>query len=182
MAGFFGVTCLGPSNPFSVSLLSALGVNSFSDEEFEEVFERLKREDGTIDKSQIHQILRETYGFDPMPEETNLFLNELELAQNIDNGISWEIWKAGLADVRETLEEVRSKATQYTSYNDLMADRRKHKRKRNGPMDVFKQPMHIGQEVGWHEEEVVNERFPKSTCAETKYADALIKSGVDPYY
>eukprot|EP00397_Hematodinium_sp_SG-2012_P049763 GEMP01057536.1.p1 GENE.GEMP01057536.1~~GEMP01057536.1.p1 ORF type:complete len:183 (+),score=42.01 GEMP01057536.1:33-581(+) len=182
MSGFFGVTCLGPQNPFAVSLLSALGVTNFSDEDFEEVFVRLQQPDGTIAKTQIYQVLSETYGFDPMPEETNLFLNTLRLDEDIEKSISWVEFRQGLAEIRDTVNEVSKKATHYTSHRDIMDDRTKHRRKPNGPMEIFKHPIAIGQEVGWHEEEVMNERFPKKSCAETKYADALLKSGVDPYY
>ena len=72
---------------------------------------------------------------------------------------------------------IAKKATHYDSLQDMVDDTRKHSRVKYGPMDIYKRPMTTAQAVGWHEEEVFNERFPKTQCAEVKYADCLVKSG-----
>jgi hypothetical protein len=41
---FFGITSLGPPNPLQAGLSSALGLNVFSDEEFEAAFLRMDKD------------------------------------------------------------------------------------------------------------------------------------------
>lgn len=76
---------------------------------------------------------------------------------------------------------VSKNAVEYTSTQDMKDDLIKHRRMKKDPMDKYKGPMTESQSIGWHEEEVFNERFPKNSCAETKYADEMIKSRLDPF-
>ena len=41
---FFGITALGPPNSFSAGLVSALGINVFSEQEFEATFRRMDKD------------------------------------------------------------------------------------------------------------------------------------------
>ncbi len=41
---FFGITALGPPNIFKSSLVNALGINVYTDDEFEAAFKRVDRE------------------------------------------------------------------------------------------------------------------------------------------
>lgn len=175
MGSFFGVTSLGPSNPFTVSLLSALGVTNFSDEEFKVAFDMMDAQgQGCVDKAQVYEILSNTYGFEPMPEEVNLFVTILDLAT--EGTLTWAQFSTGLRKIRDTVQGVAANAKQYHASSDLKQDRVKHLRAKKGPMEIFKHPMTTNMGYGWHEEEVFNERFPKTSCAETRFADHLVKN------
>jgi len=173
MSGFFGVTALGPANPFTVNLLSALGVMHFSDEEFHDGFQLLQAGD-KIDKKQVFELLTAVYGFEPMPEEVDLFVNQFGLGE--EGSLTWNEFHKGIDEMRTKLSGVTENATQYKSGADLRADRFKHRRVENGPMNKFKTSMTTGQDIGWHEEEVFNERFPRQSCNETRYNDAVVAS------
>merc|ERR1719362_2671198 len=125
----------------------------------------------------MFDLLRKAYGFEPMPEEMALFVSTLGLDEGEGGSLSWIDIEAGLDEIREHLHRVSKNATEYTSHKDLTDDIVKHRRMMKDPMDKFKAPMTESQGIGWHEEEVFNERFPKSSCAETRYADEMVKSG-----
>jgi len=170
----FGVTALGPANPFTVNHLSALGVMHFSDEEFLDAFKLLEPQGDAIDKKQVFELLNTVYGFEPMPEEVDLFVNQFCLAE--EGTLTWAEFHKGIDEMRTKLAGVTDNATQYTSAADLRADRFKHRRVEHGPMNKFKASMTTGQDIGWHEEEVFNERFPRQSCNETRYNDAVVAS------
>ncbi|CAD7926867.1 unnamed protein product [Amoebophrya sp. A120] len=176
MSGFFGVTSLGPGQPIGCNLLSTLGVTSFADEDFKKAFDTLASADGSIPRIDVYECLTRTYGFEPMPEEINIFVSTMKLQE--EGSLTWSEFLEGLFVIREKVKKISKKATHYDSYQDSMDDRRKHARVKYGPMEIYKRPMTTAQAVGWHEEEVFIDRFPKSSCAETKYADAVIKAGV----
>eukprot|EP00392_Amoebophrya_sp_AT5.2_P006752 g6764.t1 len=134
-----------------------------------------RKEMSVTNENDSYECLTRTYGFEPMPEEINIFVSTMELQK--EGGISWSEFQAGLVAIREKVKRISKKATHYDSYQDSMDDRRKHARVKFGPMEIYKRPMTTAQAVGWHEEEVFADRFPKSSCAETKYQDAVIRSG-----
>merc|ERR1712150_304107 len=117
------------------------------------------------------------YGFEPMPEEMGIFVKRFNLEQN--GQLTWDEFQTGMDDIRETLGGVAKNATEYTSFEDLRQERFKHQRVRKEPMDKYKAPMTEAMKVGWHEEEVYNERFPKRSCEETRYIDAMTRDRVD---
>merc|ERR1712023_65126 len=99
----------------------------FSDEEFQEGFQLLDSEKkGAIDKKQVFELLTAVYGFEPMPEEVDLFVNQFSLGE--EGTLTWEEFHKGLAAMREKLTGVTENAKQYTSAIDLRADRFKHRR------------------------------------------------------
>lgn len=172
------VTLLGPQSPWTSNLLSAIGVTHFTNEEFKEKFDKLANpETQSIEKEKVHALLKQVYGFQPMPEESGLFVTALEL----DSGgvLGWDEMESGLDHIRGLMEEVAKNATEHDSFQDWKDDMIKHRRLRKGPQDRFKAPMTEAQSIGWHEEGVHNERVPKLSCAETRYADEMIKSGKD---
>eukprot|EP00747_Dinoflagellata_sp_TGD_P023901 gnl/TRDRNA2_/TRDRNA2_130165_c0_seq4.p1 gnl/TRDRNA2_/TRDRNA2_130165_c0~~gnl/TRDRNA2_/TRDRNA2_130165_c0_seq4.p1 ORF type:complete len:176 (-),score=54.64 gnl/TRDRNA2_/TRDRNA2_130165_c0_seq4:45-572(-) len=172
------ITALGPQNPFSANLLSALGVMHFEDEDVKQVFDKLDvTKSGCIEKNQVFELLKRTYGFEPMPEEMGLFVSTLNLEE--DGPLQWEELEAAMGKIREMLASVSDNAKEHCSYDEMMQDRYKHQRYKKDPMDKYKAPMTEAQAYGWHEEEVFNERFPKKSCAETLYADEFVKSGWD---
>ena len=51
---FFGITALGPPNQFKSSLVNALGLNVYSDEEFQEAFRKVDtNNNGFITKDEV---------------------------------------------------------------------------------------------------------------------------------
>jgi len=173
------VTALGPRDPFKANLLSALGVMHFTNEEIKETYEQLLGADAPIEKTRVFELLKTAYGFEPMPEEMGLFVSELHLEDESEPTLTWEQFENGMDIIRETLGGVAKNATEFTSYEDMRAERYKHTRMRKEPMDKYKAPMTTNMQIGWHEEEVFNERFPKQSCEETRYIDSMSKAGVD---
>ena len=77
---FFGITALGPPNSFQSSLVNALGINVFSEEEFEKAFHRVDRDgSGAITPDEVEELLYETYGFPPLEQEVAMFMEEFDL-------------------------------------------------------------------------------------------------------
>mmetsp|Transcript_43381 Transcript_43381/g.114261 ORF Transcript_43381/g.114261 Transcript_43381/m.114261 type:complete len:177 (-) Transcript_43381:48-578(-) len=173
------ITALGPKNPWAANLLSALGIMHFSNAEIKETFDTLVDGADSIDKARVFELLKTAYGFEPMPEEMGLFVTTLGLEE--DGQLAWSELEAGFDHIREMLQGVGKNATEYTSTQDFKDDLVKHRRMMKDPMDKYKAPMTESQSIGWHEEEVFNERFPKSSCAETKYADEMVKCRLDPF-
>jgi hypothetical protein len=116
---------------------------------------------------------------EPMPEEMGLFVTTLNLEEEGD--VSWSDMEKGMDQIREMLKGVGKNASEFGSAADMREERFKHTRLRKDPMDKYKAPMTDGMRIGWHEEEVFNERFPKSSCAETKYADHMYMAGCDVF-
>jgi len=51
---FFGITALGPPNTFQANLVNALGINVFSDAEFEATFRRIDKDSsGSITPDEV---------------------------------------------------------------------------------------------------------------------------------
>ena len=64
---FFGITALGSPNTFQSNLVSALGINVFSDEEFEKAFLKMDKDgSGGITPDEVEDLLFQTYGFPPL--------------------------------------------------------------------------------------------------------------------
>lgn len=89
---FFGVTALGPPNIFRSSLINALGINVYTDEEFEEAFKRVdKDKSGYISSNEVEELLFETYGYPALEEEVKLFMEEFDT--NHDGKVSFNEFK-----------------------------------------------------------------------------------------
>eukprot|EP00930_Biecheleria_cincta_P006828 TRINITY_DN107906_c0_g1_i1.p1 TRINITY_DN107906_c0_g1~~TRINITY_DN107906_c0_g1_i1.p1 ORF type:complete len:178 (-),score=41.57 TRINITY_DN107906_c0_g1_i1:103-636(-) len=174
------VTALGPKNPWTANLLSALGIMHFTNEEMKETFDSMVGQEGKIAKIRMFELLKAAYGFEPMPEEMGLFVQTFSLEED-EGDLTWADLEAGFDDIRDILSGVAKNAVQYTSTVDMRDDLVKHRRMLKDPMDKFKAPMTTSMGIGWHEEEVFNERFPKQSCAETKYADEMVKCRLDPF-
>ena len=82
---YFGITALGPPNNFQSSLCSALGINVFSNEEFEAVFQRYCK-DSKISANDVEDLLHDTFGFPPLEDEVTLFTSRM----SGDDGYTWE--------------------------------------------------------------------------------------------
>ena len=172
MGSFFGVTALGPESVFESNQLATLGAALFTDEEFTRAFNSLSTS-ASLPTSQLLPLLQLTFGFNPLPEEISLFHSALP-----EDEFSQAELLSALHASRAQLESLKLGATQYTSWEELNEDRRKGSRKKLGPVDVFKSPLTTQQAVGWDISGAFKiPRFPKRTCAETRFADAFFKSG-----
>ena len=114
MSGFFGVTSLGPANPIGANLLSTLGITSFANEEFHAQFKTLANWQDKIKKGDVYELLTRTYGFEPMPEEINLFVSNMGLAAEGEEEdammMTWGEFEAKLNQIREVVKKISSKA------------------------------------------------------------------------
>merc|ERR1719221_1447033 len=151
----------------------------FTNEEIKETWDGFTS-GGVIAKAEVFALLKTAYGFEPMPEEMGLFVKTMELDEE-GGQLRWDEFEAGLDHIREALSDVSKHATEYTSSEDWKEDMMKHRRYQKDPMDKYKAPMTESHSIGWHEEEVTNERFAKKSCAETLFADEMHKAGVDPF-
>ena len=111
---FFGITALGPPNTFSANLVNALGINVFSDEEFEATFRRVDRDNnGSITPDEVEELLTETYGFPPLEDEVKMFMEEFDLNQ--DGRVTLDEFKLALTRMRQKMDEKASQGREYTS-------------------------------------------------------------------
>ena len=179
---FFGITALGPPNIFKSSLINALGITVYTDEEFERAFAKVDRDNsGFITPNEVEELLYEAYGYPALDEEVELFMKEFDA--NADGKVSMAEFKACLSRMRETLKGQDKVAKEYTSYNQMQQDRYKHTRMAGNTEDKYKVPMTFNQSIGFKCEHPRNkdlvkmDRHPITKCAETKYADEMIRTG-----
>lgn len=59
---------MGVDNPFEHQLVNALAFKLFSEDEFAASFKRIDKDgSGYIEAAEVEALLKETYGFDPLP-------------------------------------------------------------------------------------------------------------------
>jgi Ca2+-binding EF-hand superfamily protein len=146
---FFGITALGPPNQFKSALVSALGINVFSEEEFKASFKRVdKDQSGYITADEVENFLFETYGFPPLEDEVSMFMKEFDTNQ--DGKVSWDEFSAALGRIKERVNQKATGAKEYKSFNKLRDDRYKHKRMVGEIQDKYKQPITFNQSIGFH--------------------------------
>ena len=59
---------MGLDNPFEHQLVNAVAFKLFSEDEFAESFKRIDKDgSGYIEAKEVEILLKETYGFDPLP-------------------------------------------------------------------------------------------------------------------
>lgn len=146
---FFGITALGPPNTFSANLVNALGINVFSDEEFEATFRRVDRDNnGSITPDEVEELLTETYGFPPLEDEVKMFMEEFDLNQ--DGRVTLDEFKLALTRMRQKMDEKASQGREYTSALQMREDRFKHKRMQGDVTNKYKLPMTSNQRTGFY--------------------------------
>merc|ERR1711981_1122714 len=98
----FGITALGPPNIFKSSLVNAMGLTVYTDEEFEAAFTKVDRDgSGFITPNEVEELLYETYGYPALEEEIKMFMDDFDA--NHDGKVSKEEFKAALSRMRECL-------------------------------------------------------------------------------
>ena len=79
------------------------GITVYSDEEFEEAFKRVDRDNsGFITSNEVEELLYETYGYPPLEEEVKMFMEEFDA--NHDGKVSLEEFKNALNRMRKNLD------------------------------------------------------------------------------
>ena len=72
-----------------------MGVKFFSVEEYQAAFKRIDKDNnGYIDIDEVEKLLEETYGFEPLEEEVEAFMNNFDL--NRDGRVTWEEFLTGM--------------------------------------------------------------------------------------
>jgi Ca2+-binding EF-hand superfamily protein len=62
----------------------------------------------------VEELLYETYGFPPLEEEVELFMEEFDL--NDDGKVSWEEFKVSMERIKEKQDAKAEKAKEYSSF------------------------------------------------------------------
>jgi hypothetical protein len=125
-------------------------------------------------------------GFEPLKEELNLFYNFSE-KKNLEEELSLEDLISTLNKIRTHLNERAKKAKNYISFEKYCFDHYHHRTAASDPNIVFRSPATKGMNYGFYEFDDcynfenknirVNNVFrPLKKCAETKYAEEVIKS------
>lgn len=110
--------------------------------------------------------------------------------QNRDGLVSRDEFMAVLADIKASEAQIEAQGTEheataamYNSASEYQGRVKSHKLLDVLPKEKFHAPMTTNMGVGWADvdyKKVLNDIIPKKSCAETLYADAMVKAGV--YY
>lgn len=107
-----------------------------------------------------------------------------EFDTNRDGRVSWEEFREAMVRLKAKVNNKAAGAKEYQSFTKMKEDRFKHKRMNNDLQDKYKQPLTYNQSVGFrHNDEISmditkQEKKPLRKCPETKYAEAMIKTGI----
>ena len=102
---------------------------------------------------------------------------------NQDGKVTWDEFRFVLNKLKEEFSQVSGNAKEYTSWEKMRSDRYKHIRMKKDLQDKYKMPMTSSQGIGFlTKDEQLKEiskmvSFPIHQCAETKYADDMIRTG-----
>jgi hypothetical protein len=177
----FGLTALGPQSPYLFK--HRYTVSLFPLEEFGAAFDVKSRGSGVVAIGDVDSLLQAVFHgstFDEGVRVSSAIASKLgDDAAFITRAAFLEVIAALQAD-DAPVQEDRQKAAHYTSH-DLLSDHKSRSiRPTAGPQEFFSEPLTLAAEVGWRANETPlgDVRYPKKHCAETKYAAALISSGV----
>lgn len=110
-----------------------------------------------------------------------------EFDLNDDGKVSWEEFKVSMERIKEKQDAKAEKAKEYSSFQKLKDDRFKHKRMNDELQTKYKAPLTMNQSVGFmHQDEnqkkiAMQDTYPNITCDETRFAEAMIKTGFNNY-
>ena len=111
-----------------------------------------------------------------------MFMEEFDTNQ--DGKVSWEEFRSAMGKLKERVAAKAQNAKEYKSFNKMRDDRVKHKRMDKELNDKYKLPMTFNQSVGFYTKDktsmdiIKQQRRPINKCAETKYAEEMIKTGI----
>ena len=133
----------------------------------------------------MKQLLTIIMGFSPLNEELEIFYQFS--GKKLEEELSLEELMNTLNNIRNFLNERAEKAKNYKSFEKYYFDHYHHRTAANNPNTVFRSPATKGMNYGFYEFDDyynfenknirVNNVFrPLKKCAETKYAEEVIKS------
>jgi len=187
--GFFGLTALGPTSTFAQGAMLAMGVSEFTDEEWETGFNKFDADNsGELDPNELYNLLYHVYHGPPPKFASEGFIGRFDT--NRDGKISKQEFMAAMKDIKKQEKETKAQGvnhpatpSMYNSYSEYQSRVRSHKLLDVLPKEKYHAPMTTNMAVGWADVDyvqVMDDILPKKSCAETLYADAMVKAGV--YY
>ena len=136
---------------------------------------------GAITPDEVEDLLTATYGFPPLEEEIQMFMEKFDLNQ--DGKVTLTEFRTVLGKLREETQEKAKQASEYTSLAQMRDDRFKNRRMQKDVTDKYKLPMTAAQTHGFYvndeqQKEITKcEKHPIRKCEETKYADEMVRTG-----
>jgi hypothetical protein len=184
--GFFGLTALGPTSTFAQGAMLAVGVSEFSDDEWEAGFNKFDADkSGQLDPNELYNLLYHVYHGPPPKFASEGFISRFD--KNRDGKISKDEFMAAMQDIKrqeaETIKlggEHPATPSMYNSYSEYQSRVKSHKLLDVVPKEKYHAPMTTNMAVGWADvdyNQVLDDILPKKSCAETLYADAMVKAG-----
>ena len=99
----------------NVIFILVTGINVYTDEEFEEAFKRVDKDNsGFITSNEVEELLYETFGYPALEDEIKMFMDEFDA--NNDGKVSLEEFKAALTRMRTNLDAKKDCGKEYKSY------------------------------------------------------------------
>ena len=99
----------------NVIFIFVTGINVYTDEEFEEAFKRVDKDNsGFITSNEVEELLYETFGYPALEDEIKMFMDEFDA--NNDGKVSFEEFKAALTRMRANLDAKKDCGKEYKSY------------------------------------------------------------------
>lgn len=195
---FFGLTALGVSDPFKAEFRDgAYTVAIFELKEFQEAYEdvlehkqkKAARKGEAAPKELVLGDLPDIYRIvfhGPPPggeldRAAKVFSSEGK--RDTSMPLPLELFLAGIEVLKETAGEVieatKAKTAHYDSFDMLRQHRQKGVASETGPVDNFRAPLTLSNDIGFFplQTQTVDKRYPKTQCAETKFASLLRASG-----
>ncbi|KAF0700529.1 Aste57867_8936 [Aphanomyces stellatus] len=191
---FFGLTYLGGQDPF----VGVTPLFAFEDDELAAAFDRVTKGKAEIATADFDAYVATLYhcpqGVPPPKEivdQVRAWFPPGTLPQEqFLTGMWW--WKfgglmlnVGIVALKQHAEESAqnqtdtwAKGCEYKSGLDLRAAKVKHTRMSHAPTEKYPAPLTDSQTLGWVKGPPVK-TIPKKSCEETKFASAMIQSGVN---
>jgi hypothetical protein len=185
-ASFFGLNCLEGEG--HTNFIGGINLKIFSDEEYLEAFDKCQVDrSGYLDTAEITALLKTVMNppgcnADPRPEIVDHFMAHFDT--NSDGKISRAEFEEGLQVLKEqshhTSRVVHNRST--LSHDALISKMKKQSRLENNPIDKLATAKTTSQNIGFTSPSEADENpaanLPKSSCAETQYAESMVKAGV----
>mmetsp|Transcript_31121 Transcript_31121/g.69886 ORF Transcript_31121/g.69886 Transcript_31121/m.69886 type:complete len:202 (+) Transcript_31121:136-741(+) len=187
---FFGLSALGATDPFHTKLKNTVMIDIFTDDDVRQSFARTQFEDGAGVK--LEDFLEDLYHGEYPEHELERITEFL-----VDEGVDAAAEPVPLGKLLLAMEHLRTHSkdhvhesvytvghgSEFTS-NQLMREYRfKHIRLKDEPHHKYQEPLTTSQQVGWPAHPTLDAALkkphnPKKSCPETKYQDALVKTGI----
>lgn len=184
---FFGLTALGPQNTFSSSAKQARCIMIFSDEDFEESWNKIqgyKSEHGRLSK--IGDIMKHLFhGPIPINDEKAIIESFENYSFETSETVSFNSYMKIMRKLRIEAEQEQiqfdSKSLKDTcdfNSNSLFLETLKKCGKRGWIKDKQSVPLTSNQEFGWNETQLQRPTHFRKGSEITKFQAELIKNGV----